>query len=334
MEVCGSHTKAIYEYGLKQLLPPTIKLISGPGCPICVTLPNFIDQAIQLALNPHILLATFGDLMKVPGSQYRLQDAKRLGANIVMVYSPLDVIKLANQFKDKQIVFVALGFETTAPIVGLLLQKLEEHQIQNVKILNGLKQMPNAIQDILLDKCCEVDAFLCPGHVATVIGTKPFENLALTYQKPMVISGFELDDLLRSLYTIINCQNSQPEWFSNQYPRFVRPQGNLKAQQILEHFFHSCKSTWRGLGTIENTGFKLKEDYQKYDASYQFNLEEIPIIEPIHCQCANILKGKQSPTECPLFKTVCKPDTPIGPCMVSDEGACANAYYYEGGSSS
>ncbi len=328
MEVCGSHTQAIYESGMHEVLPPTIKLVSGPGCPVCVTPNEFIDQAIALALIPNVILATFGDLLHIPGTTSTLQQSKQHGANIKMIYSPLDVMTLSKQFPQHEIVFLALGFETTAPSVSLLLQQLERSGITNVTLLNGLKQMPGVIDYILGDKNSDIDALLCPGHVASIIGTKPFEALAIKHHLPMIVSGFEPQNILTNLKNLQKMKQQNVSTCLNGYHTYVRAEGNKKATDLMFHYFEPGDSHWRGMGCLKETGLQLKREYQQFDATHRFSLAPIQMSPQTNCRCGDVLKGKIVPKNCPAFNKTCTPNTPKGPCMVATEGACGIAFNY------
>lgn len=334
MEVCGTHTRAIYKSGIDKLLPKDINLISGPGCPICVTESNYIDDAVILSKNKNVILCTFADMLKVPGSINCLSDEKSEGANIKVVYSPLDCINIAKKNKEKEVVFIGVGFETTTPIIALTIKKAYENNIKNLSVLHSLKTMPNAIKNLILDKEVNIDGFICPGHVSTVIGIDDFDKLARRNKVPMVLSGFEYVDIIYSIYRLCEMIKAKEYKCENQYKRVVRNRGNELSKKIINEVFKPSCSNWRGLGMIENTGLQFREKYMEFDAKYKFKLWFSNFRYgnvKTDCICGEILRGIKNPNECKLFKNICTPQKPIGPCMVSEEGACANFYKYKEG---
>lgn len=328
MEVCGSHTMSIYKNGINRLLPSYIHLLSGPGCPVCVTDTSYIDQALILSQNKNVILASFGDMLKVPGSHLSLSTAKAKGASIQVVYSPLDCLQLAKGHPEKEIVFLGIGFETTAPVLALTLKEALRSSLRNFSMLLSLKTMPNAMKNLILHPDVKIDGFICPGHVAAVIGSEPFNTLAKAYSIPMVIAGFEPVDLSSALYTLIQMILDKNYCCENLYKRVVRAKGNLKALALLNEVFELTDSSWRGLGMISETGLSFKPPFNIFDASLKFNLTSPKIQVPPGCLCGDILKGIKKPYDCPLYKTKCTPSSPIGPCMVSMEGTCMNFYNY------
>lgn len=331
MEVCGTHTVSIAKAGIKQLLPENIKLISGPGCPVCVTAQEDIEKILILAKNPEICITTFGDMIRVPGSTGSLQKMQASGSNIKMVYSPLDAVELAVKNPDKQIVFVAVGFETTAPLVAAALKETEKLNLDNFSITCLHKLAIPAIKALLMDKDIEVDGFLCPGHVSTIIGVHPYEFIPNEYKKGAVIAGFEPFDILDSLNRLVKQINTKDYKVENEYKIGVKPEGNLIALKLLDEYFKTGSAIWRGLGEIPESGLYLKEKYEKYDAFKKFDLCNVEVkLAPTGCICGQILKGQKSPKDCPLFGKKCTPNFPVGPCMVSSEGACAASFYYAG----
>ena len=328
MEVCGTHTNVILKSGIKSLLPNNIKLINGPGCPVCVTSQGYIDTAIELTNRKNIIITTFGDLMKVPGKDSTLNKEKALGKDIRVVYSPLDSIKRAEDNPNKEVVFLAIGFETTAPIIALSIEIAQSKKIRNFSILNSLKTMPQAMESLVLNPNLKVDAFLCPGHVATIIGEEQFKNLALKYKIPMVITGFEINDILASICKIVEMKNKCENELVNLYSRFVKKEGNINAINIIYEVFNECESYWRGLGKVNNAGLEIKEKYKEFDSLSKFNISFLKENDNKGCSCGEVLIGLKEPRECKLFGTVCTPLTPIGACMVSEEGACSAYYKY------
>jgi len=326
MEVCGTHAMMILRYGIKQLLPANIKLISGPGCPVCVTPDLYIDKACTYA-RKGFLIATFGDMMRVPGSNGSLIEEKSKGGKIKVVYSPVDALKLAESFPEEKVVFLGIGFETTAPTVAASVAIAKERKISNYMVLSGHKLIPPAMKALVQGGKVKIDGFLCPGHVSTIIGSKAYEFIAEDYHIPCVVAGFEPVDILQSIYLLL-LQISQSEAkVENEYARSVSKEGNLTAKKIMSKVFTKSSSVWRGLGMIEESGLKLKEDYFQHDVEVRFPLEVFSSsVEDKGCRCGEILQGLIEPPQCPLFAKECNPSRPYGPCMVSVEGAC-NIYY-------
>lgn len=329
MEVCGGHTSTIYRHGLEDLLPPSIDLVHGPGCPVCVLPMGRIDDAIAIALTDGVIFTSFGDMMRVPGSRGSLLDAKARGADVRFVYSPLDALKLARQHPDQQVVFFAPGFETTAPSTAITLLRAQAERINNFAIFCNHVAIIPAIRAILTSPDLRLDGFIGPGHVSMVIGLRPYAFIAHTYNKPVVISGFEPLDILQSVYQLARQISKGRAEVENQYSRVVRPQGNSAALQAmartmeLRPFFE-----WRGLGFITRSAFKLRAEFARWDAEERFPIPGIRVADPKACQCGEVLKGVIKPWECKVFGTACTPETPIGTCMVSSEGACAASYTY------
>lgn len=323
MEVCGSHTAAIAKYGIRDILSDKIKLVSGPGCPVCVTPSAYIDKLISLAKQPHICVASFGDLLRVPGRTISLSEAKGEGANVVMVYSPMDVINLAIENPQITYVFAAVGFETTAPVYTLLMEEVTKNHLQNVRLLTALKTMPGAI-DWLIGSGAKIDGFLAPGHVCAITGSSYFQNLATKYQIPFAVSGFGDRELLIAIYGLVRMIEQKSCSVENFYTSVVEDEGNLVAKQMLEKYFVPCPATWRGMGAIEQSGLRLRDEYKIYDAG-SMGLDEDKKKNK-GCCCGEILKGKMQPSDCPLFGKICYPQNPQGACMVSYEGSCFQAY--------
>lgn len=328
MEVCGTHTNVILKNGLKEVLSNNIKLINGPGCPVCVTPQGYIDSAIELARRNDVIITTFGDLMRVPGSESSLSKEKAKGRDIRVVYSPLDSIKIAKENVKKEVVFLSIGFETTAPIIALSVKIAKEENIKNYSILNSLKTMPEAMKSLVLNPNVKIDAFLCPGNVATIIGEKPFLEIANEYKIPMVICGFEVNDILASIYKLIEMKEKEEYGLVNLYNRLVKSDGNKEAKNVLGSIFTSTASNWRGLGKVNNAGLKLSNEYNKFDVLKKFNMNMKESYKNSGCSCGEILMGIKEPTECKLFGNVCTPLNPIGACMVSEEGTCSAFYKY------
>lgn len=329
MEVCGTHTMAISRNGIRQIVPETINLISGPGCPVCVTPASDIDRILEITDNYEISLFTFGDMLRVPGTKSSLYNKKSEGRDINVCYSPTDALNFAAENPDKKVVFLAIGFETTIPLTSVIVKRAFIKNINNFFIYNTHKLIPEALDFLLRDREVKIDAFLCPGHVSAIIGSMPYNFIARDYHTPCVISGFEPDDILKSINMIIKqLRKSTPE-VEIQYTRAVKKEGNPEAIKLIYEVFDRSDSVWRGLGNIPGSGLKLKNAFSKFDARTHFPVKEIKSCEPPGCQCGNVLKGIKKPFECSLFSKVCRPESPAGPCMVSSEGTCAAYYKYE-----
>ncbi len=328
MEVCGTHTLSIFRHGIRSLIPSSIKLVSGPGCPVCVTPIDDIDRMLYVAKQSDIILTTFGDMMRVPGSKGSLYNAKAEGANIKMVYSPLDALKTAEENKDKKIVFFAVGFETTAPLIAATIYEAERKGIPNFFIYSVHKLVPPALEVLVNTEELHLDGFILPGHVSTIIGSKVYEYIPQKYGKACVISGFDADDILHAIAMLLNQILKREPKVEIQYKEAVKPEGNPKALEFLYKFFEPCDSEWRGIGVIPKSGLKLKEEFSHRDAQHIFSIPEIKSIEPKGCQCGLVLRGVKIPPQCPLFAKICTPENPVGACMVSSEGSCAAYYKY------
>jgi len=331
MELCGTHTHQIARLGLRNLLTPKIHLVSGPGCPICVTEPQYIDALIDLLKYDNVIVATFGDLLRVRGTSENLEQQKARGKQVITVYSPEDVLPLARSDTDKSVVFAAVGFETTAPIFATLIQTARMEGIENLYLLTSLKRMEPAVKYLLVDAKITIDGMLCPGHVAAITGIEPFVPITETYQIPAVICGFDALDLISSISLLCKqVAGKSPLKFENLYPRCVSESGNETAKKRINEVFDICDGNWRGIGTIKDSALKLNGEYQQFDASKQFALKPK---EGSHseCHCGSILIGEKTPDQCTHFGKSCTPSQPLGPCMISSEGACAAYYKYGGG---
>ncbi len=329
MEVCGGHTHAIFKYGIEEILPPTVELIHGPGCPVCIMPRGKIDEAIELAGKSNVIFVTFGDTMRVPGSKNSLMETKAEGADIRMVYSPLDCLKIAKDNPDKEVIFFAIGFETTAPSTALTVLQAEKEGIKNFSLFaNHVLVMP-ALQALLSSPDLQLDGFVGPGHVSTVIGTDPYQIIAREYRKPIVISGFEPLDILQSIWMVLKQFAEGRCEVENQYSRLVTEKGNNPGLNAIKKVF-TVRSLfeWRGLGDIPDSGLEISPEYKQFDAEFKFNLSNKKVADNKACQCGEILKGVLKPWQCKVFGTACTPETPIGACMVSSEGACAAYYQY------
>ena len=329
MEVCGGHTHTIYKHGIEDVLPRNIDLIHGPGCPVCVLPMGRVDDAIAIARTDGVIFTTFGDMMRVPGSKGSLLDVKADGADVRFVYSPLDALKLARQNPHREVVFFAIGFETTAPSTAITLQRAQAEGIKNFSVFCNHVMIIPAMKAILDSPDLRLDGFIGPDHCSMVIGMRPYTFVARDHRKPVVISGFEPLDIIQSVHMIVKQIVEGRAEVENQYARVVRPEGNVKALEAmaqtmeLRPFFE-----WRGLGFITHSALKLRREYAAWDAELRFEVPGIRVADPKACQCGEVLKGVIKPWECKVFGTACTPETPIGTCMVSSEGACAAYFNY------
>lgn len=329
MEVCGGHTMAIRKYGIHNLLPESVALLSGPGCPVCVTGRSFIDKAVEYARMPDSIITTYGDLIRVPGSESSLDKEKAKGADVRIIYSTLEAIALAEKHPDKKVFFLGIGFETTTPSTAIALQKAKEKQLKNFFVLSAHKVMPPAMS-ALIEGGSKIDGYIGPGHVSTIAGSKIYKPLTENYDLSVVISGFEPTDMLHSILMLVEQIESGKREVGIQYSRAVSFEGNIKAQKLVEKTFQYRADTWRGIGSIPASGLTMAEEYAEFDAErvLPLKIEETP--EPKACLCGSILKGMNTPNDCKLFGTACTPENPVGACMVSAEGTCAAYYKYSG----
>lgn len=324
MEVCGTHTMSLFRHGLRDLFPPLLRLISGPGCPVCVTNQTDIDNIIALAKRTDTILATFGDLIRVPGKGGSLSKARSGGAHVEIVYSPIDCLTIARNNPNKQVVFAAIGFETTIPSLAATILEAARLGIDNFSIYPCLKTMPPALYAILGDKELKLDGLLLPGHVSAITGSAIFEAIAKQYQMPCVVAGFEPVDMMQAIAMLLEMRNNNEISVKNAYPRAVTEKGNLQAQKLIEKVFVACDATWRGLGHIPKSGLAPNQNYDNYNAVIRFKLDMTKRDAPPNgCLCGEVIKGKATPSDCRLFAKVCTPSSPVGPCMVSTEGTCA-----------
>ncbi len=329
MEVCGGHTHAIYKHGVEDLLPGEVELVHGPGCPVCVIPMGRQDDAIAIAERPEVILATFGDMMRVPASSGSLLDAKARGADVRMVYSPLDALKIARQNPEREVVFFAIGFETTAPSTALTLKRARAEGIPNFSVFCNHVTIIPAIRAILDSPDLRLDGFIGPGHVSTVIGLRPYRFISADHGKPVVVSGFEPLDVLQGVQMVLRQLAEGRSEVENQYQRVVRNEGNpLALRAIAETMELRPTFEWRGLGFISQSALRLRPEYAELDAEVRFELPGVRVADPKACQCGEVLKGAIRPWECKVFGTACTPEHPIGTCMVSSEGACAAYYNY------
>lgn len=328
MEVCGTHTVSIFRHGIRSLLPENLKLLSGPGCPVCVTPIEDIDSMLYLAKLSDVVLATFGDMLRVPGSNGSLNEAKAQGAQVKLVYSPLEALELAKENLSKKVVFFAVGFETTSPLIAATVGEAERQGVENFFIYSAHKLVPPALEALVNSEELKIDGFILPGHVSTIIGSRPYEFISEKYGKACVISGFDADDILEAIFMLLLQIIENNPKVEIQYKDAVRPEGNPKALEILYKYFEPCDNLWRGIGKISQSGLKLKDQFSYRDAQKVFNIPELKSKEPKGCQCGSVLRGIKTPPECPLFAKVCTPESPVGACMVSTEGSCAAYYKY------
>lgn len=325
MEVCGTHTHEIFRLGIRSILPENIELISGPGCPVCVTATGFIDMAVELALEKGCVICTFGDLIRVPGSEQSLADARAKGAKLKLVYTATDALDYAEEHEDEEVVFLSVGFETTTPAACLAVKKAYEEGVRNFSILTANKTMPNAYKALK----GSADAYLYPGHVNAITGEGECRRLCEEDGVSGVIAGFTAKELLTAIAVIVRKSELGEPFFVNCYPRVVTEKGNIPSQKIIGELMEPCDSTWRGLGNIPLSGLKLREKYAKYDAARKFGIENREGRPNPACRCGEVLQGKCLPEDCPLFGKTCNPLHPVGACMVSNEGACSAFYQYK-----
>ncbi|UWG95585.1 hydrogenase formation protein HypD [Dehalobacter sp. DCM] len=326
MEVCGTHTSSIFKNGIRSMLSPKIKLISGPGCPVCVTPAAYIDQAIAWSLKPDTVLLTFGDMMKVPGTEKSLSEAKAEGAKVEIMYSPQEAVKKAAADPQTTFVIACVGFETTIPSYALVLEHMTQRGVSNIKLLTALRRVMPA-----LDFICSTDnaiaAFIAPGHVSTILGSNIYSTLAERYAKPFAVAGFEGEHILIAIYDLLQQMKNNKAQVHNLYPSAVKPEGNQAALKYIDDYFESGPAFWRGIGVIADSGYYLRPKYQQYDAG-SFDLTGDANQKPTACRCGEVILGKINPDECPMFAKACTPAKAQGPCMVSSEGTCGIWYRF------
>ena len=328
MEVCGTHTMVAFRSGLRSLLPERVSLISGPGCPVCVTPDGYIDAAIELSTLPAVTITTFGDLVRVPGSASSLERERANGASVEVVYSPTDALALARADSSRSVVFLAVGFETTVPGIAVAVRTAREEGVDNFMILSALKTMPGPMRALAGEGEVAIDGFVCPGHVSVITGASAFAFLAEEFRIPCVVTGFEDLDLLKGVAMLLAQVAEGRSEVEIEYTRAVGMDGNRVAQQVTAEVFEPCDSEWRGLGTIPGSGLSLREPFAPHDAAGRFGLEVRSAPPVSGCRCGDVLRGVLTPPRCPLFDRACTPATPVGPCMVSSEGACAAFWRY------
>ncbi len=328
MEVCGTHTVALFRHGVRAALPKNLRMISGPGCPVCVTPNEEIDTAIEMALKPDVILVTFGDMVRVPGSRKSLADARIEGADIRVVYSPLEALDIARANPERQIVFLGVGFETTAPTIGATINQAASEELANFSVFSAHKLVPPAMRALVLSGEVGVDGFMLPGHVCTVIGARPFEFLADEFGIPGMVTGFQPLDLLQGIAMLLDQIANDRHRIEIEYTRIVSREGNRQAQAILEKVFTPGDASWRGFGLLPSSGLHLSPTYSQFDAKRRIEVKIPPPVEHRGCRCDAVIRGALEPEECRLFRKVCTPEYPIGPCMVSSEGTCAAHFKY------
>lgn len=328
MEVCGTHTVAIARNGIRNLMPEGLHLASGPGCPVCVTANRDIDTVIALARIPNVTIATFGDMTRVPGSTSSLLKEQAAGRAVNIVYSPLDALRLAQEQPDREIVFVGVGFETTTPLVAMAIKRAHAVGLHNFSVFVAHKNMPGALEAIINDPQLQLDALILPGHVSTIIGTEPYRFLADRYGIPGVVTGFEPVDVLQGIAMIMRQLYEGRAEIEIAYARGVMPEGNPVARAAIDEVFETCPAVWRGLGEIPGSGYRIRDQFAAFDAVQRFSPLVEPTQDPVGCRCGDVLRGIMAPNECPLFRIVCTPENPVGPCMVSSEGSCAAFFRY------
>ena len=330
MEVCGTHTMVAFRTGLRQLLPGNVRLLSGPGCPVCVTDANYIDAAIALSQRPGVIVATFGDLMRVPGGKSSLDRERAAGASVRVVYSPSDALLLAKGNPSQHVVFLGVGFETTAPTVAWAIYRAARDGVTNFSVLCAHKTMPGAMDALLRDHQVRIDGFLCPGHVSVITGAAMYRFICELYGIPCVVSGFEAWDILKSINMLLAQLVEGRAEVEVEYSRSVSQQGNVAAQRLMAEVFQPCDANWRGIGLITGSGLAIRDAYARYDAVKALEVTFGESRVNPSCRCGSILRGVATPRDCELFGRACTPANPIGPCMVSGEGTCAAYYKYEG----
>lgn len=328
MEVCGTHTVAIARNGIRDLMPEGLRLASGPGCPVCVTCNRDIDTVIALARIPNVTITTFGDMTRVPGSTSSLLAEQAAGRSVEIVYSPLDALAFAKAHPEREVVFVGVGFETTTPLVTMAIKRAKAMGLSNFTVFAAHKNMPGALELLVGDPTLELDALILPGHVSTIIGAEPYRFLAEKYGIPGVITGFEPVDVLQGIAMLVRQLHEGRAEIEIAYARGVMPEGNPVALAAIDEVFETCTATWRGLGDIPGSGYRIRDEFANFDAVRRFEPDVEPTRDPKGCRCGDVLRARIAPNECPLFRTVCTPENPVGPCMVSSEGSCAAYYRY------
>ena len=328
MEICGTHTMSIYQYGIRSLLPENVRLISGPGCPVCVTPISYVDKAVACSEDPRTIVTTFGDMLRVPGSRSSLMEERARGADVRIVYSPLDAVTLAKNNPERRVVFLGVGFETTTPAIAAAILAAATAGLVNFSVLASHKTIPIPMELLTSDPELGLSGYLCPAHVSTVIGGNAYKPLAEKHHIPCVVTGFEPADVMQGIEMLLAQILAGESRVEIQYSRAVTWEGNQKARAIIAQVFEPCDTEWRGLGLLPGTGLAIRNEYAAFDAERVLTLNIPKTVENPACLCGEILKGKLAPFDCPLFSTLCTPEAPVGACMVSSEGTCAAAYKY------
>ncbi|MEN8119206.1 MAG: hydrogenase formation protein HypD [Bacteroidota bacterium] len=329
MEICGGQTHSIMKYNIEELLPEKITLVHGPGCPVCVTPLEIIDKAIKIALMPEVIFTSFGDMLRVPGSELDLLSVKAKGGDVRMVYSPLDAVKLAEENPAKKVVFFAVGFETTAPANAMAVDFAQKKKLKNFSILSSHVLVPPAIEVIMSSNETKIQAFLAAGHVCTIMGYHQYEPLSEKYKIPIIITGFEPVDILQGILAAVQQLENEQYFAENQYTRYVKKEGNVPAQNLLKKVYQTIDRKWRGIGLIPKSGFALKREYAGFDADKIFDIQNIKVEEPVICISGEVMQGIKKPSECLAYGNKCTPEKPLGAPMVSTEGACAAYFHYK-----
>ncbi len=328
MEVCGTHTAEFFRTGVKDMFPENLELIDGPGCPVCVTPNSYLDLAIEIANKYNCIVTTFGDMIKVPSSYSSFAREKAGGMDVRIVYSPMDSLRIAEENPDREVLFISVGFETTAPTEALTVLEAERRELKNFSILAGNKLTPPAIETLLDADDVQIDGFIIPGHVSAVIGREPWDFIADKYGRPGAIAGFEAEDLITGVLTLLDMLEDGRVEIKNEYRTIVRERGNERAVEVINSVFDKIDTEWRGIGTVPSSGLRLKDKYSAFDAEKKLPAIPPPVKEHPGCRCGDLLRGQITPPQCPLFDTVCTPENAVGPCMVSSEGPCAAYYKY------
>jgi len=329
MEVCGTHTMQFFHTGVKDIFPKRLNLIDGPGCPVCVTANDYLDRAIEIMKQKNVIIATFGDMLKVPSSYSSLQKEKAAGRDVEIVYSPLDALKLAEENPSREVVFLSVGFETTIPTEGIAVKNAISRNIKNFSILTGNKLTPPAVKALLGMGEVKIDGFILPGHASIITGVNAWNFIRDKYSIPSVVTGFETKDLIFGTLILLELIKDNKSDILNSYKEVVSDEGNVKAQKIIYELFDIIDENWRGIGVIPESGLVLKDKFSDYDAAKKFPVQTPPVVEPEGCRCGEILRGLITPLNCPLFGNKCTPRNPVGACMVSSEGACAAFFKYK-----
>jgi hydrogenase expression/formation protein HypD len=328
MEVCGTHTMAIAKSGIRQLLSGRVTLLSGPGCPVCVTPTGYLDAAIALGGERGILLATFGDMIRVPGTRASLEQEKGRGVDVRTVYSPLDAVALAEREPGREVVFLGVGFETTAPAIAGAIGTAAQKGVKNFSVLSSVRTIPEAMDILASDPEVRIEGFLCPAHVSAIIGSDAYLPIAEKHAIPCVVAGFEPLDILLGILMLIRQKTNGVARVENEYARVANREGNRKAIDLVYRVFEECDMAWRGIGILPHTGLRIADPFSSFDAQKKFGVGEFDAEEPIPCRCGDVMKGKITPRDCPLFGKTCTPADPTGPCMVSSEGTCSAYFKY------